>query len=631
MVSRYLSGNFAPITRTRPLTRCSYSGDIPEDLAGGQYVRNGGNPLTNENLARHAHWFDGDGMLSGVLFQQTGKNSRDIEPYFVNQYVLTDVFLNAKGNLNLRRPLLPSITTLLGGSLITILFVVVRAIILVVLSRFPGSRRAIKKISVVNTGVVYHDGRALATCESGPPMRFQLPSLETVGWYNGHKAENEPYNNKRVGFGGGSCASFMKEWTTGHPRVDPVTKELISLHAVFVKPYVFYSIVPPVSKETSKSLSPGPIFDVPIPGVRSPKMMHDFGVGARYTVVIDLPLSLDPLHCISGKPVIAFDPTERSRFGVFPRYQPHKIQWFATNPCVIFHAANCWETISAAPDKETCVHLVACRLTSASVIYGAGALSPPATKPIPPEYAEEEQCRLYYYSFPLTKEHSNAQPMIRHQWALSAIPFEFPTLSSQYAMRPARFIYGCSMGSSSHFSAALGKTAKIDYLAKMDIETLIARGMAHPPPQIKGCVDTRTVDEIMQSTDVNDPIKLFRMPQGWYAQEPRFVARREATSEDDGWLLTYVFDESQLDEEGECRDEAVSELWVIDALNMRDVVARIRLPQRVPYGLHGAWFSPEDIAGQRPVRAFRCETADEKLDLSSPLSRIRDITEKILG
>ncbi|KAJ2984946.1 hypothetical protein NUW58_g5798 [Xylaria curta] len=631
---KYLIRNFAPIKRTRPLTWCPYSGIIPTELAGGQYVRNGANPITNEDLARHAHWFDGDGMLSGVLFQRAGKSAHRIEPYFVNQYVLTDVFLNAKDNSRLRRPLLPSITTFVSGSLFAVVLAVIRTILLLILSRLPGSRRAVKKISVANTGLVYHDGRALATCESGPPMRIQLPGLETVGWYNGRRAENEPHGDDQAGFGGKGPAGFMKEWTTGHPRVDPVTKELISIHVVFVKPYVFYSIVPPRRKEvTSESgglLTP-PMFDVPISGVLSPKMMHDFGVAARHTVILDLPLSLNPINCVMGKPVISFDAAKRSRFGVFPRYEPHKIQWFETSGCVIFHTANCWESISTGPIAETCVHLVACRLISASLLYSAGALAPPTPKAVPPEYAEEEQCRLYYYSFPLVASGSDGQPMIRNQWALSAIPFEFPTVSPHHAMAAARFVYGCSMSSSSYYSGALGKAAKIDYIAKIDIGTLIARGIAHPPQQIKGCVDKRTINEVMQSTDADDPIKLFQMPTGWYAQEPRFVARSGPSSEDDGWLLTYVFDESQLDEKGECGLEAVSELWVIDAKNMRDVVARIHLPQRVPYGLHGAWFSEEDIGSQRRFEAARRETTAEELDLSSRLSRIRDAIEQVLG
>ncbi|KAK7914031.1 retinal pigment epithelial membrane protein [Apiospora marii] len=640
IIRRYLSGNFAPIRRTLPLTPCIFEGDIPAELAGGQYVRNGGNPTTNEDLGRDAHWFDGDGMLSGVLFRRSGEKNTQVTPEFVNQYMLTDVYLNAKGNRNLSRPILPSIATLVSGSLVTILLVVMRTVFLAFLSALPGSRQRIKKISVANTGVVYHDGRALATCESGPPLRFQLPGLETVGWYNGRKAENEPGRDRRLGFGGDSAIAFMKEWATGHPRVDPVTKEMITFHAVFIKPYVFYSIVPSAKAHKKAGRMLGPRFDMPIPGMGSPKMMHDFGVAAKHTVIMDLPLSLDPMNNLTGKPVVSYDPTDRSRFGVFPRYEPQRIQWFETNACVIFHAANCWETTTPCPVPETNVHLLACRLTSASVVYSAGALAPPTRKPVPPEYAEEEQCRLYYFNFPLLTANDllcpEKKPTIRNQWALSAIPFEFPTISPAYEMRTARYIYGCSTGSSSYFSAALGKAAKIDHLAKIDATALIARGTAHCPQQIKGCVDTRGIAEVLQSTDPNDPVKLFRLPPGWYAQEPRFVPRADARAEDDGWLLTYVFDEAQLDAGGECRDDegkfaARSELWVIDARNMRDVVARIKLPQRVPYGLHGRWYSEAEIRGQRPCLGVRREKTAAEIDVSSPLAVVRDTLERWIG
>ncbi|KAI2616163.1 carotenoid oxygenase [Hypomontagnella submonticulosa] len=566
-------------------------------------------------------------MLAGVLFQR-GANDGEIEPHFVNQYILTDLYLNAKDNCNLKRPILPSITTLLSATLVTTILSVLRTLALVYLSRLPGSKRAIKRISVANTGVVYHDGRALATCESGPPMRFHLPSLETVGWYN-RGAPNECGVDSNLNFGGGDLMAFMKEWTTGHPRVDPITKELISFHAVLVKPFVYYSIVPSTGS-LAKDGRHGAKLEKPVPGVRSPRMMHDFGVSARHTVVMDLPLSLSPMNSIRGRPVISYDPTEQSRYGVFPRYEPEKVQWFETNPCVIFHTASCWETTTMVPKAETCVHLLVCRLTSASMVYSAGALTIPVPKPVPPEYVEEEQCRLYYYSFPLVRGDTREAHAIRNQWALSAIPFEFPSVSSSHAMGAARYVYGCSTGAPS-YSAALGKSAKIGYLAKMDVATLIARGITHPPQQIKGCVDCRSVDEVMQSTDSNDPVKLFRMPQGWYAQEPRFVPRTDAKAEDDGWLLTYVFDESQLDDKGECGDGAVSEFWIIDARNMTDVVARVMLPQRVPYGLHGAWFPEDEIVEQRPFGAVRREATKMEVDTSNPLSAVRDTIEKWIG
>lgn len=638
------------------MTPCSFSGTIPADLGGGQYVRNGGNPVTNDDLGRDAHWFDGDGMLSGVLFRRGGDKGAHIQPEFVNQFLVTDVYAYATRSSgsggSLRRPVLPSIATLVNpcAGILAIIWTVLRTMVLVLLSRVSRARYAINKISVANTSVVFHDGRALALCESGPPLRFALPGLETIGWFNGRSAENEPMHrarSQRGGFGGDGVLSFMKEWTTAHPRVDPVTKELIAFHSVFIKPFCYYSIVPPTSYSPHHKTTPpprtihAPRFSMPVPGVKAPKMMHDFGASRNHTVILDLPLTLDPANLFRGVPVLSYDSSGVSRFGVFPRYRPDRVQWFETNPCVIFHTANCWDATTTTVDingaslEETSVHLLACRLTSASLVFSAGNLATPAVQPVPPEYAEEEQCRLYYYAFPLAPNHDNwadePEHRIRHQWALSAISFEFPTMSPDHAMAEARYMYGCSTADAS-YTVALGKAAKISYLAKMDVRTLIDKGTRQPPQPVKGCVDTRTVAEIEDATDPDDPIQLFKMPEGWYAQEPRFVPRRagERASEDDGWLLTYVFDESQLDEaDGECREDAVSELWIIDARTMKDVVARVQLPQRVPYGLHGAWFPEDEVRGQRAYSGIRTLEGEPR-EAMYPWS-LRSMVERWVG
>ena len=215
--NRYLSGNFAPIHRVQPLIPCEYSGTLPRELDGGEYVRNGGNPLINGSLERDAHWFDGDGMLSGVAFPRHEKRNSP-QPEFVNQYVLTDVFLASMTSPSLEIPILPSITTLVNplSSLITIMLRILRTVLLVMLSHLPGSEQVIKRISVANTAIVYHDGRALATCESGPPMRIALPGLETIGWYTGNGCEGEDDVVDHPGFGGKGLLSFFKEWTTAH-------------------------------------------------------------------------------------------------------------------------------------------------------------------------------------------------------------------------------------------------------------------------------------------------------------------------------------------------------------------------------------------------------------------------------
>jgi carotenoid cleavage dioxygenase len=67
-----------------------------------------------------------------------------------------------------------------------------------------------------------------------------------------------------------------------------------------------------------------------------------------------------------------------------------------------------------------------------------------------------------------------------------------------------------------------------------------------------------------------------------YGGETVFAPHPRATTEDEGWLVTFVYDENS----------QRSELLVINAEDMTsEPIARVILPQRVPYGFHGTWIS----------------------------------------
>ncbi|MGI9604920.1 MAG: carotenoid oxygenase family protein [Acidimicrobiales bacterium] len=66
--------------------------------------------------------------------------------------------------------------------------------------------------------------------------------------------------------------------------------------------------------------------------------------------------------------------------------------------------------------------------------------------------------------------------------------------------------------------------------------------------------------------------------------EPVFIAREGSVDEDDGWLVTFVHDGGR------------AEFVVIDAQDFsRGYVARVELPQRVPFGFHGNWVSDRSV------------------------------------
>jgi carotenoid cleavage dioxygenase len=80
----------------------------------------------------------------------------------------------------------------------------------------------------------------------------------------------------------------------------------------------------------------------------------------------------------------------------------------------------------------------------------------------------------------------------------------------------------------------------------------------------------------------NQSVQVHSFGKGRYGGEGVFVPRPSSTVEDDGWLMTFVHDEAQ--------DK--SELVVVSTQAMTDkAIARIQMPQRVPYGFHGTWVS----------------------------------------
>ena len=74
----------------------------------------------------------------------------------------------------------------------------------------------------------------------------------------------------------------------------------------------------------------------------------------------------------------------------------------------------------------------------------------------------------------------------------------------------------------------------------------------------------------------------FVLGDGRFGGEPVFVPAAGGTSEDDGYLMSFVYDSAS----------NTSELVIADASNVEaQAVARIHLPVRVPAGFHGSWIA----------------------------------------
>ena len=71
---------------------------------------------------------------------------------------------------------------------------------------------------------------------------------------------------------------------------------------------------------------------------------------------------------------------------------------------------------------------------------------------------------------------------------------------------------------------------------------------------------------------------------GRWGSEAPFAPRPGADAEDDGYLISFVYDSNQE------RSEAV----VLDASGM-DEVCRVIIPQRIPHGYHACWVPEERL------------------------------------
>ncbi|NEO31059.1 MAG: 9-cis-epoxycarotenoid dioxygenase [Symploca sp. SIO3C6] len=180
-------------------------------------------------------------------------------------------------------------------------------------------------------------------------------------------------------------------------------------------------------------------------------------------------------------------------------------------------------------------------------------------------YSEGEEvvliaCRMSSTSVLGTPEFDDPQADIPrlHQWrfhlgtglvretSLEEMPSEFPRLNEQYLGRKTRYGYSSRMAGS--------ELPLFDGIIKHDFS--LNQSQTH------------------------------EFGSGHYGGEAFFVPRPNAETEDDGWLVTFLHDENS----------QTSELVIISAQNLTsEPIARVIIPQRVPYGFHCLWLSQAQL------------------------------------
>jgi carotenoid cleavage dioxygenase-like enzyme len=395
---------------------------------------------SNPKSGTSPHWFLGNGMLHGVRLE----NGRAV--WYRNRYVRTRA-LESEG----------------AGAI-----------------REDGTKDW--TASLANTHVVCHAGKILALEEGHFPW-IVSKDLDTVGVHD--------FTGK------------LKTAMTAHPRICPVTGELLFFGYGVLPPYLTYHRV---AKD-------GTLVQSEEITVKGPTMMHDWNVTRNFVVFMDLPMIFDVELLAKGGIPIRWSDDYGARLGVMPRNGSDKdVVWYEIDPCYVFHPMNAYE------EGDTIVLDVA---RFAKLAFGP--------------------------------QDGDGTPPVLHRWVidrkagvvreqpLDDRPADFPRVADEKIGLKHRFGY----------MTALGNHGMVEFggeLLKYDLQTGKSQSLHFGP----GCG----------------------------AGEPVFA--RAGVGEDEGYLLTFVYDPA--------RD--ASDLVIIDAQEFeKGPVARVHLPRRVPYGFHGNWIA----------------------------------------
>lgn len=303
-----LSGNFAPIREERSFeVLVPIEGDVPKDI-DGVFLRNGPNPQYEPKGGYH--WFDGDGMIHAVSFENG-------TAAYVNRYIRTPRWTFENDHKG--RTMYMKLGDMGGaGGLIKIL-------VINSLRRLFGilPRDAPYHDGTANTNLLFWKDRLLALVENALPFRVYVgrdsngPSVASVGY------DSETFDFPII----------------AHPHVDQRTGELIALGYLLDQDThdARYAVFDENGRRTTD-------FELRL---EEKGMMHDFAITKRWSIVPEWSLAFKPKEMVQNGDVFSFDHNRNARLHVFPRHaasQEESKVYELDTPAFGFHVMNAFET-----------------------------------------------------------------------------------------------------------------------------------------------------------------------------------------------------------------------------------------------------------------------------------------------
>ncbi len=252
--------------------------------------------------------------------------------------------------------------------------------------------------------------------------------------------------------------------------------------------------------------------------VAGPTMIHDFSITENHVLFMDLPVVFDLDLAMKGGMPYRWDDDYAARVGVMPRGgSGADVTWFDVDPCYVFHPMNSFETTS--PTGGT------------SIVFDT-ARYPDLWRADSAKFNNDASLHRWVLDLDASTVSEEA---------LDDRLIEFPRVHEGLVGLANRFGYAVA-----NQPSAEGPPRS--ELVKYDLETGVSTAHDFGTDKIPG--------------------------------EAVFVPTDAATSEDEGWLMAFVYD----------KPTDRSELVVLDATDIgAEPVATVSLPARVPFGFHGSW------------------------------------------
>jgi carotenoid cleavage dioxygenase len=266
---------------------------------------------------------------------------------------------------------------------------------------------------------------------------------------------------------------------------------------------------------------------VALPG---PRLPHDMAFTARFAIIGDFPLFWDPARLAQNVYRARYYPDLGSRFGLVPRDGAGEVRWFTASPTYVLHFTNAYEEGD---------EVVLEGYHQGAPVQERGPNDTPISMFMKSLDMHEMKTRRHRWRFNL-KTGATHEEMLDDEYS------EFPTIHTGYAGKKHRYVY-----------AAVGEPGFFLFsgLVRTDVET--------------------------------GAKSKYAFPKGVYASEAPFCPRDGATTEDDGYLVTFTTD--TVNDASECQ--------IFDARAPdRGPIARVRLPMKISSGTHAAWAPAASLA-----------------------------------